>query len=294
MTPRPRKSLAQYWLKREDILQKIVNAAELKATDSVLEIGPGTGNLTRYLLPQVAGLLAVELDEKLVDFLQKKYGHHPHFWLLKSDILTLDLRAELAKNSLFPPPNKVVANIPYHITSPLLAYLVGSPARPWSWPFERVVLLVQKEVAQRLTAKPGGKTFGALSVRMQYIAHCTWVCDVPASAFYPRPQVDSAVICLTPRMPDPVVLIPRRFEQWVQQGFSQRRKMLRNNLPVAQEILAPILTQLGYPETVRAEAISAPDWVRLCNSLSDYSSDSLSEQLPNEPQVNHPEVETEG
>jgi len=271
MTPRPRKSLAQYWLKREDILQKIVQAAELKATDSVLEIGPGTGNLTRYLLPQVQGLLAVELDQQLIPFLHKKYDHHPHFWLIQKDILTLDLRAELQQNPTFPPPNKVVANIPYHITGPLLHYLLGSPSCPWPWPFERVVLLVQKEVAQRLTAQPGSKIFGALSVRIQYIAHCAWVCDVPASAFYPRPQVDSAVICLTPRSPDPMVREPQWFERWVQQGFSQRRKMLRNTLPVAPEILTPLLTQLGYPETVRAEAITAPDWVRLCNYLSDYA-----------------------
>jgi 16S rRNA (adenine1518-N6/adenine1519-N6)-dimethyltransferase len=286
MTPRPRKSFAQYWLKREDILQKIVQAAELKPTDSVLEIGPGTGNLTRYLLPQVGGLLAVELDRDLAHFLQKKYGHHPHFWLISSDILALDLRAECAKNPPFPPPNKVVANIPYNITGPLLAQLVGSPSRPWPWPFVRLVLLVQKEVAQRLTAKPGGKIFGALSVRMQYIAHCAWVCDVPASAFYPRPRVDSAVICITPRTPDPAAIAPRRFEQWVQQGFSQRRKMLRNNLPVAPEILAPVLVQLGYPETVRAEAISSPDWVRLGNYLC--------EQLPDEAQIHQAEVETEG
>ncbi|WAS06690.1 16S rRNA (adenine(1518)-N(6)/adenine(1519)-N(6))-dimethyltransferase RsmA [Gloeomargaritales cyanobacterium VI4D9] len=271
MTPRPRKSLAQYWLKREDILQKIVEAAELKATDSVLEIGPGTGNLTRYLLPQVQGLLAVELDQQLIPFLHKKYGHHPHFWLIQKDILTLDLPAELRQNPTFPPPNKAVANIPYHITGPLLHYLLGSPSRPWLWPFQRVVLLVQKEVAQRLIAQPGSKIFGALSVRIQYIAHCAWVCDVPASAFYPRPQVDSAVICLTPRLPDPIAREPQRFEQWVQQGFSQRRKMLRNTLPVAPEILTPLLTQLGYPETVRAEAITAPDWVRLCNYLSDYA-----------------------
>ncbi len=290
MNPRPRKSLAQYWLKREDILQKIVQAAELKATDSVLEIGPGTGNLTRYLLPQVQGLLAVELDQKLVSFLHKKYGHHPHFWLMQKDILTLDLPAELRQNPTFPPPNKVVANIPYHITGPLLRYLLGSPSHPWPWPFARVVLLVQKEVAQRLTAGPGSKIFGALSVRIQYLAHCTWVCDVPASAFHPRPQVDSAVVCLTPRTPDPVAREPRRFEQWVQQGFRQRRKMLRNALPVAPELLTPILTQLGYPATVRAEAISAGDWVRLCNELSVR----LCEQLPDKSQINDAKVQTEG
>ncbi|MEN9216056.1 MAG: 16S rRNA (adenine(1518)-N(6)/adenine(1519)-N(6))-dimethyltransferase RsmA [Gloeomargarita sp. HHBFW_bins_162] len=285
MTPRPRKALAQYWLKRDDILQKIVQAADLKPTDSVLEIGPGTGRLTQYLLPQVQGLMAVELDAQLVKFLQKKYGQHPHFWLIQRDILALDLPAELRKNPQFPPPQKVVANIPYNITGPLLNSLVGSPSRPWPWPFERLVLLVQKEVAQRLTADPGSKIFGALSVRMQYIAHCSWVCDVPASAFHPQPQVDSAVICLTPRIPEPVAVMPRRFEQWVQQGFSQRRKMLRNALPIEREILTPVLLKLGYPDTVRAEAISAPDWVQLCNWLC--------EQLPNEPQIHNPEVETE-
>ncbi|MEN9213623.1 MAG: 16S rRNA (adenine(1518)-N(6)/adenine(1519)-N(6))-dimethyltransferase RsmA [Gloeomargarita sp. DG02_3_bins_56] len=286
MTPRPRKALAQYWLKREDILQKIVQVAELKPTDSVLEIGPGTGRLTEYLLPRVQGVLAVELDVELVKFLQKKYGHHPHFWLRQSDILTFDLPAALRQNPQFPPPNKVVANIPYNITGPLLAYLVGSPSRPWPWPFERLVLLVQKEVAERLTAAPGSKRFGALSVRMQYMAHCTWVCDVPASAFHPRPQVDSAVIGLTPRVPQPVAVSPRQFEQWVQQGFSQRRKMLRNTLPLAREIVGAILLKLGYPDSVRAEAISAPDWVHLCNALG--------EQLPDKAQIHHTEVETEG
>lgn len=285
LAPRPRKALAQYWLKRDDLLQKIVQAAQLQPTDSVLEIGPGTGQLTRHLLPRVQGLLAVELDGQLVQFLQKKYGHYSHFWLVQADILTFNLRATLDQNPGFPPPNKVVANIPYHITGPLLKYLVGSPARPWPWPFQRVVLLVQKEVAQRLTAQPGSKIFGSLSVLLQYVAHCEWVCDVPSDAFYPRPQVDSAVICLTPRQPEPAATHPRRFEQWVRQGFSQRRKMLRNTLPIDRAILIPILERLGYPDTVRAEAISATDWVRLCNELHN--------QLSDETQVHHPKVQAE-
>lgn len=283
--PRPRKALAQYWLQRDDLLQRIVQAAQLQPTDSVLEIGPGTGQLTRHLLPRVQGLLAVELDAQLVQFLHKKYGHHEHFWLVQADILRFNLPAALAHNPQFPTPNKVVANIPYHITGPLLRYLVGTPSRPWPWPWQRVVLLVQKEVAQRLTAAPGSKIFGSLSVFLQYLAHCTWVCDVPADAFYPRPQVDSAVICLTPRSPDPVALYPRRFEQWVRQGFSQRRKMLRNTLPLDRSLLLSALEQLGYPNTVRAEAISAADWVRLCNALG--------EQLADETQIHHPKVQAE-
>lgn len=264
----PRKRFAQHWLKSEKALQTIVDAAELKGEDIVLEIGPGTGILTRQLLAKSQTVVAVELDRDLVQKLNKKFKTEQNLILLAGDILKLDLASALAEFPQVSFPNKVVANIPYNITGPILEKLLGNIAAPIT-NYERIILLVQKEIAERVCAEAGSKTFGALSVRTQYLAHCELISLVQAKAFSPPPKVDSAIIALTPR-PFPVqVSSPKLLAQLVKLGFANRRKMLKNNLKsiIEPQQLEQLLKQLEISPLTRAEAISVSNWVRLCNQL---------------------------
>lgn len=277
--PRARKSLAQYWLRQERYLKAIVAAADLHPLDSLLEIGPGTGNLTQHLLPQVNALIAVELDARALGYLRRRWPAEPKLWLVEGDILELNLTEHLATRPAWPPPRKVVANIPYNITGPLLETLLGNLTHPNPWPWERLVLLVQKEVAERLTAGPGNRTFGALTVRLQYLAHCELLQTVPARAFHPKPQVDSAIIRLRPRPFDPVAQQPRLLHTLLNLGFNQRRKMLRNTLEslVLRDTVVAALEAVGAHPEARPEALGVTEWVNLSNWLATH----LSSAAPN-------------
>lgn len=268
--PQTRKRFAQHWLRSETALDRIVEAAALEAGDRVLEIGPGTGILTQRLLPAARSVVAVEIDRDLCKRLVQRFGKIENFLLLQGDILSLDLTAQQESFPDFFPPRKVVANIPYNITGPILKLLLGSISAPKIPAYDAIVLLVQKEVGERLAAQPNSKAFGALSVRTQYLAECETVCDVPAKAFVPPPKVDSAVVRLRPR-PFPVAAAnPRDLETLIKLGFSSRRKMLRNNLKarVESDRLTPLLEQLEINPTARAEELSVEQWVSLSNTLS--------------------------
>ncbi|MCF2149168.1 16S rRNA (adenine(1518)-N(6)/adenine(1519)-N(6))-dimethyltransferase RsmA [Desmonostoc muscorum LEGE 12446] len=266
---RPRKVFAQHWLKSEKALDAIIKAAECTEGDRILEIGPGTGILTRRLLPLVQSLLAVEIDRDLCQLLAKQLGKRENFLLLQGDFLTLDLPSQLVAFPNFQNQNKVVANIPYNITGPIIEKLLGTIANPNPQPFESIVLLVQKEVAERLYAQAGSKAFGALSVRVQYLAECELICTVPAAAFHPPPKVDSAVVRLRPKKIEIPALDPRRFENLVKLGFAAKRKMLRNNLQsaVERDRLTQLLEQLKINPQARAEDLSVQQWVTLANEL---------------------------
>jgi 16S rRNA (adenine1518-N6/adenine1519-N6)-dimethyltransferase len=263
----PRKQFAQHWLKSEKALNAIVKAAECQEADRVLEIGPGTGILTRRLLPLVHSLLAVEIDPHLCKLLVKQLGERENFLLLQGDFLTLDVPSQLTAFSKFQKQNKVVANIPYNITGPIIEKLLGTIANPNPEPYDSIVLLVQQEVAERLYAKPGSRTFGALSVRVQYLADCELICSVPAGAFYPPPKVDSAVVRLLPRQIEIPVNDPKKLEDLVKLGFGAKRKMLRNNLQsvVDRDRLTQLLEQLEINPQVRAEDLGVSQWVTLVN-----------------------------
>jgi 16S rRNA (adenine1518-N6/adenine1519-N6)-dimethyltransferase len=163
----------------------------------------------------------------------------------------------------------VVANIPYYITGPILEKLLGTIANPNPQPYDSIVLLVQKEVAERLYAKPGSRTFGALSVRVQYLADCELVCPVPAKAFQPPPKVDSAVVKITPRALPVAAESPDYLDQLVRLGFASKRKMLRNNLKatVDRDQILTVMTELAIPATARAEDLGVPQWIALSNRL---------------------------
>jgi 16S rRNA (adenine1518-N6/adenine1519-N6)-dimethyltransferase len=266
---RPRRVFAQHWLKSDKALDAIVKAAECSTNDRILEIGPGTGILTRRLLPLVQSLVAVEIDRDLCVLLAKQLGKRENFLLLQGDFLTLDLASYLGGFPNFQNPHKVVANIPYNITGPIIEKLLGTIAHPNLEPFDSIVLLIQKEVAERLYAKPGSRTFGALSVRVQYLAECELICHVPASAFEPPPKVDSAVVRLRPRQIEIPATDPKRLESLVKLGFAAKRKMLRNNLQsvVERDRLTQLLEQLNINPQARAEDIGTQQWVELVNLL---------------------------
>jgi 16S rRNA (adenine1518-N6/adenine1519-N6)-dimethyltransferase len=269
-----RKRFGQHWLTSEKVLSKIVAAAAVTNQDMVMEIGPGTGVLTQSLLPLAQAVVAVEIDRDLHHRLSQKFAQKPNLYLIQADFLTLDptvleLPTPPVLDSLRSRPNKVVANIPYYITGPILEKLLGTIAHPNPQPYDSIVLLVQKEVAERLYAKPGSRAFGALSVRVQYLADCELVCPVPAKAFQPPPKVDSAVVKLTPRALPVAAESPDYLDQLVRLGFASKRKMLRNNLKatVDRDHLLTVMTELAIPETARAEDLGVPQWVALSNRL---------------------------
>ncbi len=266
-----RRKFAQHWLKSEKALQAIIRAAQCNQESRILEIGPGTGILTRQLLPLVKSVVAVEIDRDLCELLAKALGKKENFLLLQGDFLEVDLPTLLSPFPAFQNPNQVVANIPYNITGPIIEKLLGTISNPNPQPYNSIVLLIQKEVADRIVANSGSRTFGALSVRVQYLAKCEYICTVPAASFQPAPKVDSAVVRLTPHIPSASVVAndPIFLEMLVKLGFQAKRKMLRNNLQsvVERASLISILTQLDINPESRAEDLNVMQWVKLSNEL---------------------------
>ncbi len=275
MSPRPRKRFAQHWLKSDIILNNILAAAKLNKSDRILEIGPGTGMMTSRLLPEAEAVLGVEIDRDLCKKLIKKFGDRDNFLLLEGDILSFDLQANLGDFPSFQNPNKVVANIPYNITGPILEKLLGTIANPAEIEYQLIVLLLQKEVADRLVAEPGTKAYGALSIRVQYLATCEYICDVPSKAFYPPPKVDSAVVRLTPNLVENPANNPKYLNTLLKLGFATRRKMLKNNLKIIVECdrLTQILEQLNINPSCRAENLSLQNWIALSDRLCEASNE---------------------
>jgi len=259
---RPRKSLSQNFLTDPAALDAIVDAAELAGGDRVVEVGPGLGVLTRRLLAAGASVLAVELDARLAQYLRRELDGVDRFELIEADALSLHPR------EMFPgEPFKLVANIPYHITSPLLhAFLEGER------PPELTVLLVQLEVAARVAAPPGQMSY--LSVFAQNVAVAEVVRRVPAAAFEPAPEVDSAVLRLR-RRERPVVPVGGArdpFYRIVQAGFRQRRKQVHNGLtrelPVDRELVESALAACRVAGDRRPQTLAVEEWACLSDRLA--------------------------
>jgi 16S rRNA (adenine1518-N6/adenine1519-N6)-dimethyltransferase len=258
---RPRKSLSQNFLTDPEVLDAIVAAAELSAGDRVIEVGPGLGVLTRRLLAAGASVLAVELDPRLADYLRRELGAVDRFELIEADALTFHPREAFPGQSF-----KLVANIPYHITSPLLhAFLEGER------PPDLTVLLVQLEVAERVSAAPGAMSY--LSVFVQNVTSAEIVARVPAAAFEPAPAVDSAVLRLR-RRTTPIVAADadrEAFYRVVQAGFRQRRKQVHNGLarelPVERDAVESALAACGVDPERRPQTLSVEEWSCLTGQL---------------------------
>jgi 16S rRNA (adenine1518-N6/adenine1519-N6)-dimethyltransferase len=260
---RARKRFGQHWLIDQDVLDRIVAAADLSSEERVLEIGPGRGALTERLLRSpAAAIAAVELDRDLVAGLEQRFAADPRFSLVAGDALEVAL----------PPADKVVANIPYNITGPLLERLVGRLDRPVTPPYRRLVLLVQQEVGERIRCSPGSSAYSALSVRLQLLGECRLVCAVPPRCFQPPPKVQSEVIRIEPRPAeqrlDPALAL--RVEQLLRRCFAARRKMLRNTLAglVAAEELAALAADAGIALHQRPQEVAPEAWVALAAGLN--------------------------
>jgi len=275
----PKKSLGQNFLVDESHLARIAAAAELTPADTVLEIGPGLGVLTRHLAAQAGRVVAVELDDRLIPILQELFADQPHVSFVHADILKVDPAAMLSddgpqtadgesvapRNSQFATPYKVVANLPYYITSAVLRHLLESAQPP-----TLAVVMVQREVAQRIVAGPGDMSL--LAVGVQFYAEAKIVQKVPAGAFHPRPKVDSAVLRLDIR-PQPVVadVEPGWYFSVVRAGFGQKRKQLRNSvaagLGLSKEATEAGLAAAEIDPQRRAETLSLQEWGALAKIL---------------------------
>ncbi|GAB6992547.1 16S rRNA (adenine(1518)-N(6)/adenine(1519)-N(6))-dimethyltransferase RsmA [Paenibacillus pini] len=264
-----KKSLGQNFLIDQNILNKIVDAAGLDSTKGALEIGPGIGALTERLARQAACVTAVEIDQRLIPILTEVLAPHPHVKIHHADVLKLDL-AELFKRD-FSEVSKVsvVANLPYYVTTPILMKLLEEKL-----PLENIVVMIQKEVAERMAAAPGSKDYGSLSIAVQYYSAPELVCIVPRTVFIPQPNVESAVIRLSVREKPPVeVDDEQHFFEVVQASFAQRRKTISNNLKSkffpgeGRERLDGLLLEAGIEPSRRGETLSLQEYATLSNLL---------------------------
>ena len=266
----PRKRFGQHWLKDQVVLDQIVNAANLNSEDCVLEVGPGKGALTEKLIDSKAKFIqAIELDRDLMVGLKKRFGHRNKFGLREGDVLSAPL--ELGNGLIL---NKVVANIPYNITGPLLRRLIGELSKAPENRFESLILLMQKEVAERIVALPGDSNFSALSVRIQLLAKCQAVCEVPSKCFEPAPKVDSKVVMIKPyisNIPD-FYEIGNLLEKLLKYAFAGRRKKLRNTIGsfvTLNDQIMEFFACRGISLDKRPQEISPSDWFAFAKALKE-------------------------
>lgn len=262
------KKYGQNFLIDKNILEKIVDAAEIGADDVVLEIGPGIGTMTQYLCERAREVIAVEIDDKLIPVLADTLSEYDNVTVIHQDILKVDIRA-LAEEKNGGKPIKVVANLPYYITTPIIMELFESRV-----PLESVTVMVQKEVAERMKEGPGSKDYGALSLAVAYYAVAEIIAEVPPACFIPRPKVSSMVIRLTCHKEPPVEVADERFLfSVIRASFQQRRKTLVNGLnnapwiPVDREEITRCVESLGYGPSVRGEKLTLEEFARLANLL---------------------------
>ena len=262
------KKFGQNFLIDDHVITKIINGAEVTKDDFVLEIGPGIGTMTQYLCENAREVAAVEIDKKLIPILGETLAAYDNVTVINEDILKVDIRA-LAEEKNGGKPIKVVANLPYYITTPIIMGLFESGV-----PIDNITVMVQKEVADRMKVGPGSKDYGALSLAVQYYAKPYLVANVPANCFIPRPNVDSAVIRLS-RHEKPVVHVEDETLMFniIRASFNQRRKTLQNGLKNSglfslskDEIVASIV-EAGLPETVRGEALTLEQFAELANIM---------------------------
>lgn len=255
------KRLGQNWLVDESALAHIAAAAQLTPQDTVLEIGPGLGSLTRHLARAAGRVIAVELDAALLPALHHSLADYANVAIVQGDILRIDLSELIDRDTAY----KVVANLPYYITSAVFRHLLEAKARP-----SLIVLTVQLEVARRITAAPG--RLSLLAVSVQFYGRPTLVTHIKAGSFYPVPKVDSAVVRIEP-YPHPAVDVPDRDEFFVivKAGFSQKRKQLHNALAAGlarpQVDIAPALERAGVDGRRRAETLALDEWASLARAF---------------------------
>ena len=255
----PSKKLGQNFLVDQNTAEWIVNQLDPQPGDTVVEVGPGTGALTEHLIGRVAKIILVEFDRRLAAYLTKRFADRPEVAVINHDAVRIDVRPFFAHKNV-----KLLGNLPYSAGGAILRNFLKGPS-----PFGRAVLMLQKEMVDRILAKSKCKDFGVLTLRMQ----CEWqgasVKVVPPSCFVPRPMIDSTVMTLEPRQADLPVHDRRLFDELIRRGFSQRRKQLRKNLPGEVDWSEACQT-LGFLPTARAEELSLEDWVALTRFVDPY------------------------
>ena len=264
------KKFGQNFLIDEHVLDKIIRAAEITKDDYVLEIGPGIGTMTQYLACAAREVTAVEIDRALIPILEDTLKEYDNVSIINEDILKVDIAA-LAKEKNGGRPIKVVANLPYYITTPIIMGLFESHV-----PLESITVMVQKEVADRMQVGPGTKDYGALSLALQYYAEPYIVANVPPNCFMPRPAVGSAVIRLTRHQKPPVEVMDEKLMfRLIRASFNQRRKTLANGLKnsgelnLSKEVITAAIEKLGKGSSVRGEALDLEEFARLTNIIKE-------------------------
>ena len=262
------KKFGQNFLIDTHVLEKIISAAGITKNDCVLEIGPGIGTMTQYLAENAGHVVAVEIDRNLIPILKETLADYDNVTVINEDILRVDIKA-LAEEYNGGKPIKVVATLPYYITTPIIMGLFESGV-----PIDNITVMVQKEVADRMKEGPGSKDYGALSLAVQYYAEPEIVANVPPNCFIPRPNVGSAVIRLTRHKEMPVeVKDPVLMFKIIRASFNQRRKTLQNGLgnaselPYTKEQIAAAIAEMGLTPTIRGEALSLAQFAQLSDIL---------------------------
>ncbi|WP_314677377.1 16S rRNA (adenine(1518)-N(6)/adenine(1519)-N(6))-dimethyltransferase RsmA [uncultured Streptococcus sp.] len=265
-----KKSFGQNFLTDTNILQKIVDTAEIDKNVNVIEIGPGIGALTEFLAENAAEVMAFEIDERLVPILEDTLRDHDNVKVINEDVLKADLQTRVKEFENPDLPIKVVANLPYYITTPILMHLIESKI-----PFAEFVVMMQKEVADRISAEPNTKAYGSLSIAVQYYMTAKVAFIVPRTVFVPAPNVDSAILKMT-RREQPLVEVKDEdfFFRVAKAGFVHRRKTLWNNLTShfgkSEEVknkLEQALENAAIKPSIRGEALSISDFARLSDAL---------------------------
>ncbi len=264
------KKYGQNFLIDTHVLDKIIDAANVTEEDFVLEIGPGIGTMTQYLASRAREVFAVEIDKALIPILEDTLSGYENVTILNEDILKVDIR-KLAEERNQGKPIKVVANLPYYITTPIIMGLFEEDV-----PVASITVMVQKEVADRMQTGPGSKDYGALSLAVQYYASPYIVANVPPNCFMPRPKVGSAVIRLSRHQKPPVeVKDPQLMFRIIRASFNQRRKTLVNGLKNAQDLgfakdeIERAVAACGLPQGIRGEALTLQQFADLANCLSE-------------------------
>ena len=258
---RANKKLGQNFLINQQIIDEIIEKSQITKEDTILEIGPGLGSLTKALMQNAKRVIAVELDENMVNILKNRFNNE-NLEIINEDILKIDLNEITNKYGKI----KVVANLPYYITTPIVMKLLEE-----EYNIESITVMVQKEVGERLCAEPGSRDFGAVTVGVNYYSNSKIIIDVPKDNFMPVPEVDSCVIKLDILNEPPVaVKDKKRFFRLVKAAFSQRRKTINNSLAsgeFSKENVLNTLSKLGIDAKLRAENLSIQDFANITNEL---------------------------
>ncbi len=267
-----KKSFGQNFLTDLNVLNNIVTAANITKDDNVIEIGPGIGALTEQLAQAAGEVLALEIDTDLIPVLDEVLAPYDNVTVLNQDVLEANLPALIQEQFTdLTKPVKVVANLPYYITSPILMNLLASPVN-WA----AICVMMQKEVAQRLTAAPGTKQYGALTLAIEYQMDAKIAFDVSRRVFVPSPNVDSAIVVLTPRKQQLAVqpFDKQKLFGFIRGCFAHRRKSLWNNLqgvigkqPATKDKMAAVLDELGISPQIRPERLTLDQFIALANAL---------------------------